>query len=184
MGNIIVIDTETNYNNQVISVGIAVADKYFKLIDKQYYIVEGVSKYSLFLNALTIVDKNERIKTSRENIIADIKKKIEQYEVTDFFAYNANFDYTHLPELKEFNWYDIMKVVPYRQYNTMLPPTAEFCKTGRLKKDYSAEKMYQLLANKKSYTETHNALYDAIDELKIMELLGQPIELYYSIAKI
>ena len=35
------------------------------------------------------------------------------------------------------------------------------------------EPMLRLLSGKNSYQETHNALDDALDELKIMQLLGR-----------
>ena len=36
----------------------------------------------------------------------------------------------------------------------------------------------RMLTGKKSYHETHNAVCDAVDELKIMKLLGHPIDTY------
>ena len=38
--------------------------------------------------------------------------------------------------------------------------------------------MLQLLSGNPGYRETHNALHDAVDELKIMELLALPLEGY------
>ena len=57
------------------------------------------------------------------------------------FAYNAKFDYSYLPELHGFEWYDIMQKAAYRQYNPAIPSTAQCCSTGRLKSGYTVEKI-------------------------------------------
>ena len=40
------------------------------------------------------------------------------------------------------------------------------------------EPMLQLLSGNRGYRETHNAVFDALDELEIMRLLGYPPEHY------
>ena len=52
------------------------------------------------------------------------------------------------------------------------------CGTGRLKKGYGVESMYRLLSGDGSYSEVHNALADAEDELEIMRMLGHDLEMY------
>lgn len=71
-----------------------------------------------------------------------------------------------------------MKIAAYKQHNKRLPKNAGFCKTGRLKKDYGAEPMLRLLSKNQGYTETHNARYDAMDELEIMVRIGKPVTEY------
>jgi hypothetical protein len=93
--------------------------------------------------------------------------------VSGIFAYNAGFDYHHLPELSKFTWYDIMQIAAYRQYNPKITNQSECCKTGRLKRNFGVENMYRLLNADDTYNEKHNALTDAFDELKIMELLNR-----------
>ena len=39
------------------------------------------------------------------------------------FAYNANFDYKHLPELNSYIWVDIMKIAAYKQKSGRGVPT-------------------------------------------------------------
>jgi len=70
-------------------------------------------------------------------------------------------------------------VAAYRQYNPAIPAWAECCGTGRLKRGYGVEPMLRILSGQSSYRETHNALEDALDELKIMELLGRRPEDYF-----
>jgi hypothetical protein len=38
--------------------------------------------------------------------------------------------------------------------------------------------MLRLLSGNRTYHETHNAIYDAMDELQIMKLLGYPLGSY------
>ena len=38
----------------------------------------------------------------------------------DTFAYNACFDRNHLPELRDFDWYNIMHLAAYHQYNAKI----------------------------------------------------------------
>ena len=71
-----------------------------------------------------------------------------------------------------------MKLAAYRQYNHAIPDNAPICSTGRLKSGYGVGPILRLLSGNCGYSETHNALLDAIDELKIMTLLGHPIEKY------
>lgn len=71
-----------------------------------------------------------------------------------------------------------MGIAAYKQYNPLISEFDDCCRTGRLKTDYGVEPMMRLLSGKYSYREIHNALCDAIDELKIIELLKHRIEDY------
>lgn len=89
-----------------------------------------------------------------------------------------------LPELNEYKWFDIMKIAAYKQHNDYLPDTLEYCKTGRLKSNYSFEALYKLISNNPYYVESHNALDDATDELSFMHILNKPKILYMENAMI
>ena len=104
----------------------------------------------------------------------ELKGWFAEYGIEDIFAYNACFDRNHLPELEDFQWFDIMRLAAYRQFNPCIPDCADCFSTGRLKRGYGVEPMLRLLSGRSSYRETHNALDDALDELKIMALLGRP----------
>ena len=77
------------------------------------------------------------------------------------FAYNASFDKNHLPEYSKYQWYDIMRLASYRQYNKAIPDSADCYKTGKMKRGYGVESILQMLSGNKGYSETHNALLDA-----------------------
>ncbi|PKM61878.1 MAG: hypothetical protein CVU99_01630 [Firmicutes bacterium HGW-Firmicutes-4] len=185
MSKFAVIDTETTWGDEVMSVGIVIADAAtFELIDQRYYILTpfknhgGMYSSALYANGI----KPDR-ECSRERAIAELRHFLSDHGATSMFAYNATFDYRHLPELNHLAWYDIMKVAAYRQHNPSIPPCADCYGTGRLKRGYGVESIYRMLSKKLAYCELHNALTDAIDELKIMKLLNHEIA-KYALAKI
>lgn len=174
MGNFVVIDTETNWNDQVMSIGaIVVREDDFQALDAKYlvltpeYLVGGMYGDTLFADR-----KIPPTVTDRRQALTVLKAWFKDYGVTALFAYNASFDRNHLPELKGYDWYDIMALAAYRQYNKKIPADAECCSTGRLKRGFGVEPMLRLLSGNCTYCETHNALYDAMDELQIMRLLA------------
>ena len=79
--------------------------------------------------------------------------------------------------MHEYCWHDILKLAAYKQYNPAIPASASCCGTGRLKSGYKVEDILCMFGEK-GYTELHNALTDAIDELRIMNYLNHPIKKY------
>lgn len=180
MGTFAVIDTETNWNDQVMSIGTVIADAdTFGLIDAKYhvlapeYLAGGMYEDTLFADP-----RLQPVICSRREMVADLTAWFSAYDVDGLFAYNACFDRNHLPELRDFAWYDIMRLAAYRQYNHRIPAGADCFSTGRLKRGYGVEAMLRMLSGSCNYCETHNALYDAMDELQIMRLLGYGTEAY------
>lgn len=190
MGRFAIIDTETNWIDQVMSIGCCIADTYdFSLLDAKYqiltpeYEIGGMYESTLFIDtqpAPTIC--------SRAEAIGQLRQWFSHHGVQKIFAYNAAFDRNHLPELGDYQWYDIMTLAAYRQFNPMIPATAECCSTGRLKRGYGVEPMLRLLSGNRAYHELHNAITDTYDELEILRLLGHPLnsykELHYGKQKI
>lgn len=175
-----VIDTETTWGNAVMSIGVAIAESStFKLVDKKYYIISPEYKdggmYSCVL--MTKFAKLD-LKSSRSKVVEHLVKVLQKYHIDSIFAYNASFDYNHLLELQSYKWFDIMKIAAYKQYNHKIPPNADCWGTGRLKRNYGVEPITRLLSGNRSYCEVHNAVCDAVDELRIMELLEYAIEAY------
>ena len=175
-----VIDTETNWDDQVMSIGTVIADSdTFSMVSARYHILTPEYRVGgMFSSTLFDEDRLRPIVCSRKKAIDDLMSLFAKYDVQAIFAYNAKFDRTHLPELRNMQWHDIMRLAAYRQYNPALPPYAEYCSTGRLKRGFGVEPMLRLLSGDTYYHETHNAIYDAIDELQIMRLLGHPICTY------
>lgn len=175
-----VIDTETTWGDEVMSIGIVVADyNTLEPIDKKYYIISPEYKsggmYSYVLNVKAI--KTDLL-DSRPKVMENLIKILQKYGIDSIFAYNASFDYNHLPELQTYMWFDIMKKAAYKQYNSKIPQNADCWGTGRLKRNYGVEPITRLLSGNRSYCEVHNAICDAVDELRIIELLGYAIEDY------
>lgn len=173
-----VIDTETNWNDDVMSIGVLIArSKNFKHTDSRYYILPQEEKvggmYSKSMRSTT----HEILTGHRGEVIDDLRSVLYSNGVDDLFAYNASFDKRHLPELSDFSWHDIMKVAAYKQHNPHIPDHLPCCKTGRLKRGFGVEPMLQILGEE-DYCESHNAIRDARDELMIMKILGYEIDFY------
>ena len=180
MGYFAVIDTETNWANQVMSIGVVLADTdTFEGVASRYYIL--TPEYltgGMFSDVLFLDSRIQPMIADREAVMEDLNSWLDAACVGSVFAYNAAFDCKLLPELSQFDWYDIMRLAAYRQYNHKIPSTAECCRTGRMKRNYGVEPMLRLLSGNRAYNETHNALFDALDELEIMRLLEHPLQDY------
>lgn len=179
MGNIAVLDTETNWEDEVMSLGIVTADsrdlvprfeKYFVIVPE--YLVGG-----MYSGSITPCRNTGCCFCTRDEMLTALKKLLEEEHVSDIYAYNARFDSSHLPELSDYSWFDIMRVAAYKQFNRAIPENAPCYSTGRLRSGYGVEAILRLLTGD-CFCEEHNALQDACDELRIMALLGQPIEIY------
>lgn len=175
-----VIDTETNWLDQVMSIGTAIVDGAgMKVLESCYHIlpieceIGGMYEATLFLETPVAP-----ILCTRTQALADMQRRFRLYGVEDLFAYNACFDRNHLPELRSFRWHDIMRLAAYRQSNPAIPQNADCCSTGRLKRGYGVEAMTRLLSGNRSYRESHNAYFDVLDELQIMRMLAHPAEHY------
>ena len=180
MGKFAVIDTETNWADQVMSIGTVIADAdTFELIEAKYHILPIECEIGgMYEGTLFIKTPVQPILCTRAEAISDLRAWFRQRGIHSIFAYNACFDRNHLPELRNFNWYDIMRLAAYRQHNPKIPVTADCCSTGRLKRGYGVESMLRLLSDNRTYHESHNAFYDALDELKIMQLLNHRLTDY------
>lgn len=175
-----VLDTETNWKDEVMSIGIVLADEdSYKPIRGKYIIVDPAYKKGGMYSSVLFVDqaKVNRICSYTEAMI-DIEDWLQSYGVEKIFAYNARFDYMHLKELQKYSWYDILRIAAYKDTNYCIPEYLPSYKTGRLKSGYGVEPILQMLTQNPSYKEVHNALCDAVDELKIMQNLNLSIEVY------
>ena len=85
---------------------------------------------------------------------------------------NVNYFVSTLSAYSDYEWHDIIRLAVYRQYNRAIPDSADCYKTGRLKKRYGVENILKMPGKNKHYNETHNAVLDAQDELKTMQLPG------------
>ena len=183
MGKFAVIDTETNWSDQVMSIGCCIADTdSFELIDSRYYILPIECQVGgMYENTLFIETPVQPILCTRAQAISDLLDWFRGHAVDSIFAYNACFDRNHLPELRGFDWFDIMRLAAYRQSNPKIPADADCCSTGRLKRGYGVEPMLRLLSGKDTYNESHNAYHDAMDELQILRLLRHPLADYVAL---
>lgn len=179
MKNIVIIDTETNYYNELMSIGLVICNNELVELARYYYIISpecdapSLYYYSLYLDKVRIDYKG-----THEKIMNMVIKNLKEYDVDKIFAYNAGFDYNFLKELQDYEWYDIMRMAIYKEYNSKITDEYPTFKTGRLKRNYGVEPIYQMLSGDRYYHELHNALTDAVDETEIMRLLGLDVDLY------
>lgn len=180
MDKFAVIDTETNWIDQVMSIGVVIADaKTFGMVDAKYQVLAPEYEIGgMYENTLFADTRLKPTICSRQEALAELMDWFRGHGVHSLFAYNASFDRNHLPELSQYDWYDIMRLAAYRQYNPRIPPYADCFSTGRLKRGYGVEAILRMLSDDCRYSETHNAVFDAMDELKIMRLLGHPLTTY------
>lgn len=177
-GYIAVIDTETNWDGDLMSIGVVIARRasFCAAAERYYIITPECHVFSLYGFALGAY--KPATQCSRQEAVEDLRSFLDDYRVTDLFAYNAKFDNQHMPELNDYIWHDIMRIAAYRQYNHTIPEDAECFSTGRLKSNYGVEPVLRWLLGDPLYRETHNAMCDAKDELQIMALLDCPAEMY------
>ena len=175
-----VIDTETTWTDEVMSIGAVVADSSdFSVIDSRYYLIDPHYRIGgMYSSVLHMRGTPREYTAARHEVVADMKLWLQTHSVNTIYAYNGSFDKKHLPEFRDFLWHDIMKIAAYKQYNDRIPDTMPCCKTGRLKTNYGVESIYRMLSGNRRYCEKHNGWYDALDELKIMEMLAYPLEVY------
>ncbi len=180
MGCIAVIDTETTWDNRVMSIGTVVADAdTFQALDARYHVL--APEYlagGMFSNVLFCDSRLPPRICSRQEALRELTAWLSSWEASHIFAYNAGFDKAHLPELAQLQWHDILALAAYRQHNPKIPASAPCYCTGRLKRGYGVEAIVRLLSGDNSYCEIHNALCDAMDELTIMRLLAHSPERY------
>ena len=117
-----VIDTETNWRNEVMSIGIVIAeDKDFSAIDTKYMIIHEAARVGGMFSRALYIDGQKVERGKRSSVIRALTTYLNRNEVSSIFAYNANFDCRHLPELKNFDWHDIMRKAAYKDHNPALP---------------------------------------------------------------
>lgn len=180
MGYFAVVDTETNWVDQVMSIGTVVAEEstLSPVAGKYHVFSEAYAIGGMYENAVFLQTPAPPVLCTRQDAMEEVCRFLRQHGVSRVFAYNAVFDRKHLPEMQAFSWHDIMRLAAYRQHNSKIPADAPVCTTGRLKRGYGVEDMLRLLADTPAYRETHNAYLDAVDELRIIRLLGHPVSRY------
>lgn len=175
-----VIDTETTWRDKVMSLGAVIADSAtMQPVETRYYIIDPEYREGgMYSSSLVLEKAHENALAARKDAMSDLISCLTEHGADTVFAYNARFDRAHLPELAPYAWKDIMALAAYRPYNPSIPANAPVFSTGRLKRGYGVEAILKLLSGDRAYRETHNALFDALDELRIMALLGHPLAAY------
>lgn len=172
-----IIDTKTNYYGNAISIGVVVVNSHFEIQQAQYYLIpEELIHDHNHKDDFDIIHVYKTYFGRLFDCENHIRTLMNQYNITNIYAYNAFYVKKSLPEMNNYNWFDIAKVATYKQYNHELPLDADYDENGQLLR-YAMKNVIELMM-KTYYKCVNHALYNALDELKIMKLIGLPIEKY------
>lgn len=178
-GNIAVIDTETNWDDKVMSIGVVIADASTLEEKESLYIVLPSEVKRGGMYSFEIRKTLEKpLKLDRKKAIKKLRDWLDTNGADRLFAYNAKFDYNHLEELQDYEWFDIMAIAANIRYNKSIPTDTQVYKTGRMIRGFGVEPIYRMMTGKQYYREIHNAVEDARDELTIMRELHLPLSTY------
>jgi hypothetical protein len=175
---IAIIDTKTNYIDNAISVGVAIVNtNNWQLQQAQYYLISPELINNHQYDNLNIAHVYKSYFGQLSDVENHIRKLLSDYNVTNIYAYNATFVFQSLPGLQLYFWYDIMKIAAYKQYNKYLPQNIEYLENGRIKYGYGIKNIMEYLTQTYFFY-TNHALYDVLDEIRIMKMLELNIEEY------
>lgn len=180
----VVIDTETNFDDEVMPIGLVLSDEDYRPIDTRYYVIRPEHQKPSMYGSRLFVQDSPYIIDSRSVVISRLREWLSSNGVTGIFAYNASFDKKHLPELSDYKWFDIMRIASYKNHNKYITEGMEVTSGGRLVRNYGVECMIRLIDKDGDYEEVHNALIDAEDELWIMNKLERPLSYYAKYAEL
>lgn len=166
------------------TIGGVVANEQFEIVDQIYLMSFGAYMQGGLYKDRVYKTSFAPKKMHTNEMIKEIRRFYDEHGCEMVFAYNAPFDKKLIESLPQDQWYDIMKIAAYKQNNPYLPEREEYCSTGRLKKDYNAERIFKLLSGNEGYKELHNAYQDACDELGIMRMMKVPIDAYREKARV
>ena len=182
-----VIDTEVNMSGELMSIGIVIARKTdFRMIRQGYVMVTpACNKAAMFSASLKY--RGEKLsgfaycegKCTIAQTISAVQEFLNTNRINTICAFNLSTERRLLPFLRNKHWCDIMDIALYKQYNKYIPKDANTFSTGRLKNNSGVRGIMRMLQQDNTYEETHNALQDAMDELEMMQLLGNPLEQYF-----
>ena len=175
-----ILDAETNWNNMIMSIGVVICDvETFIPQVFRYFIIEPEYKFEgLYSRTLDLHEQAITERCTRKVAISHIDDLFRSYCVKCILSYNTEFNHGMLPELDYYMWYDIMPIAANRNYNCMISKHADCYENGLLKRRYGIEPIIRCLYNTKDYHQTHNALFNAVDELKIIQRLGYSLNSY------
>lgn len=199
-----VIDVETTWHDEVMSIGAVIVDTRdkYRILDVAYWLVSpfcyqpamfsGAIELSMvkessffYQKGNCILDSVTETEDTFENCIAGLKALLDRYYVSSCFAYNGHFDKRHLLDLDGVVWFDL--VVPFTSYDLNPYLSSEkipgenlgFGKAGvRLVKEYSFFDIMRHIPGCKRYRETHNGCVDAFEEAMAMQMMKLPRDEY------
>ena len=94
-----VIDTETTWSDQVMSIGVVIADAQTQeMLEAKYFLIDPEYRYGgMYSDVLKMPGIKDTITDNRANILATIDEWLKENKIKRILAYNASFDRNHLP---------------------------------------------------------------------------------------
>lgn len=199
-----VIDVETTWRDEVMSIGAVIVDTQdkYRILEIAYWLVTPFCyQPAMFSRAIDLSMVKERSffykkgnrvldsvtekEDSFEKCIAGLQALLDCHDVSSCFAYNGHFDKRHLLDIDGVAWFDL--VVPFTSYDLnpyissqKIPPeNLGVGKAGlRLVKEYSFFNIMRYIPGCKRYYETHNGCVDAFEEAMAMQMMKLPRDEY------
>lgn len=185
-----VIDTETTYADEVMSIGIVMADEEtFRPVDARYYIIGAPPIRPAACSPMcSSAPSTARCRLRSASVRGGTRSRICA-PLWRGMARTRSLPTTRI--LTGATCRSCGRIIgatlcgraAYRQFNPTIPADADCYATGRLKCGCGVEATLRRLLGRADYYEVHNALADAVDELLIMRLLAHPLCLYQKPAK-
>jgi len=88
-----VIDTETNWSNQVMSIGLVIANnETFSIVEKKYYIITPeCNEGGMYSSVLSVKGQKEDLKGPRKDVLQAVESTLSLYNVDSIYAYNQPY---------------------------------------------------------------------------------------------
>ena len=172
-----IIDTKTNYLGNAISIGVAIVNAQFEIQQAQYYLIpEELMNEHASKDDYDIVHVYKTYYGRLFDCQNHIRTILNQYNITNIYAYNAFYVKQTLPEMNNYNWFDVARIATYKQYNHKIPINTKCDENGQLLR-YTLSNVMELMTNG-YYRYVNHALYNALDIIQLMKYIGLSIDKY------
>ena len=99
--NILVIDTETTWENNLMTVGAVAANSNFEILDMFYGGIDSALKRGGKYSYIVKEKKLEMDRTTEDKLLTSLYEFYKKNNCEKIFAYNATFDKRLLPSLPD-----------------------------------------------------------------------------------
>ena len=156
-----VLDASFTWDNELMSFGVAIADKYsMKPVAAEYYIIESAARKSGPDSDGLYHTTQRPVSGTRQFVMQQFVRLLYRYKVNDIFTYSRHDrEYWNFKWINNLVWHDIeyMTSEIVKQRRLMLAPS-----------DLNRERMHRIITGKMA-SGIDNALTDAVEELTMLQ---------------